>query len=242
MSLPKISVPSFEIELFSTNKKIEVRPFLVKEEKLLLIALESNNTNEILKTVKKTIQDCIITPNINIKDLSYIDIEYLFLKIRNSSLGEKITVVITCPETNKKFDAEVDLSDIHIEKNLENIFNIEVSPSVGILMKYPSFDSMENFYNKNISSETKFNMLINCVDTIYDNDSVYSSKDYSAEEITNFVNNLPKSLLTKINIFYETLPKIYFSSNIISPYTQKMVKVRMDNFLDFFVLDFLGNH
>lgn len=234
MPLPTIVTPTFEIELISNGKKLELRPFLVKEEKLLLMALESAEKKNIIEAIKTIIKLCIKTPNINVDELASFDIEYIFLKIRENSLGGTITVSLTCPETKKKFEADLNLSDIKIDKPVQNNI-IKISDNVGLTMKYPTFQSMQLLYDQKITIDSVFNVIIFCIENIYDNENVYNCKDYTTKELSDFLDSLPQNCFNEINNYFTSLPKLYFDVLVESPYTNKMVKVRLDNFLDFFV-------
>lgn len=234
MPLPSFEVPTYEIELISTGQKINIRPFLVKEEKLLLMALETDDKKTIIDAIQQILENCIKTKNIKIKELASFDVEYIFLKIREKSLGEVVPVRVTCPDTEKLFDVDLNLGDIIVVKDPNHKTNIEISDSFGIFMKYPSFSTMQILSLEENPVKRVFKIISSCIKSIYDKDNTYNASEYSEKEVQDFLDNLPQSAFDKINNFYETLPKILFQTEVKSPYSQKMVKVRLDNFMDFF--------
>jgi len=141
---------------------------------------------------------------------------------------------LTCPETKKKFEADLNLSDIKIDKPVQNNI-IKISDNVGLTMKYPTFQSMQLLYDQKLTIDNVFNLIILCIENIYDTENVYNCKDYTTKELSDFLDSLPQACFNEINEYFTSLPKIYFDVLIESPYTHKMVKVRLDNFLDFFV-------
>ena len=234
MPLPKYEVPIYEVELISDKKKIEIRPFLVKEHKLLLMALVSENKKQISDSIYTILENCIKTKNINIDKMPCFDIEYLFLKIREKSLGELISVRVKCPETKKFFDVELDISKILVVKPDNQIFDIKISENLGIKMKYPTFKTIQLASLETDNIEKIFSIITNCIESIYDKENSYNVNDYSEKELEEFVESLPQECFDKINKFYNNIPKIIYDGEVISPYTKKLVKVRLDTFMDFF--------
>lgn len=234
MPLPKLTVPTYDTNLISNNSSIEYRPFLVKEEKLLLTALESKDSKLIYKTIFTILENCILTKNINVKELPSFDVEYLFLRIREKSIGEAVTVSVTCPESKKRFELELDFSNIKIEKN-NNINNlIQVNDNIGIVLKYPTFSTVQDLDDKKTTVEKIFHIITKCIDKIFDKETTYNPNEYTEEELRNFIDSLPQKTLTQINNFYTNFPKIVYEKEIKSPYTGSPVKVRLDSFMDFF--------
>ena len=234
MPLPKYEVPIYEVELISDKKKIEIRPFLVKEHKLLLIALVSENKKQISDSIYTILENCVKTKNINIDKMPCFDIEYLFLKIREKSLGELISVRVKCPETEKYFDVDLDLSKIVVVKSENNQSDIKISENLGIKMKYPTFKTIQLASLETDNIEKIFSIITNCIESIYDKENSYNVNDYSEKELEEFVESLPQECFDKINKFYNNIPKIIYDGEVISPYTKKLVKVRLDTFMDFF--------
>jgi hypothetical protein len=233
MPLPKVEVPTYELSLISNNKKIKFRPFLVKEEKILLIALQTENKKEIVMAIQQILQNCILTENVKIEELPSFDVEYLYLKIREKSLGEAIEVRVNCPDTNKFFDVSLDLSTIKVEKSktLEN--NIKINDKVGMVMKYPTFSLMQTLIEEEDVVSRTMKIVMESIESIYDQNTTYNPKEFSEKEVQEFIESMPQETFDKINKFYESFPKIVFDELVTSPYTSKKVKVRLDEFMDF---------
>lgn len=234
MSLPKYAVSSYETNLISDNKSIEYRPFLVKEEKLLLIALESNDKKQISKAICNVLQNCILTKNVSINDLPSFDVEYLFLKVREKSSGEIVKVSVVCPVSKKRFEIDLDLSEIKIEKkeDMKNI--IEINENLGLVLKYPTFLLVQELVEIGDKTEKLFKIIIESVDKIYDKTTTYNPKDYTEKEMVEFIESLPQNSLKRMNEFYDNFPKIVYEKEVTSPFSGKTMKVRLNNFMDFF--------
>jgi hypothetical protein len=233
MSLPKIDVVTFETKLPSNNKKIKYRPFLVKEEKILLMAAESKDNTQMLHALEQVIQNCVME-KIDLQEIPSYDVEYLFLKLREKSIGEKIQVNITDPEVNKTFEVDIDLSKVIVKKNPKHETRIKLSDDLFLEMKYPNMKTILAIDNNKSVVENGFNILIKCIDKIYDKDSVYDAKDYSESDLQNFVDQFSQKMYENIGKFFETMPTIYYESEVVSPYTKKKIKVVLDKFVDFF--------
>jgi len=233
MPLPKIETPTYELNLISDNKKIKYRPFLVKEEKILLMALEADDKKQIVHAIHEILQNCVLTENIKVENMPSFDVEYLFLKIREKSLGESIDVRVTCPETNKMFDVKLDLSTLKIDKSkkIENI--IKINEKIGMIMKYPTFSLMQNLIEEKNLVDRTFKIVINSIESVYDENTTYKIKDFTDKEVQEFIESLPQETFEKINNFYDSFPKLVFEELVTSPYTNKKVKVRLDEFMDF---------
>jgi hypothetical protein len=235
MPLPKVETPSYTTNLISDNKEIKFRPFLVKEEKILLLALETEDAVQIATAVNTILRNCILTENIKTEEMPSFDAEYLFLRIREKSLGEAIDVRVTCPDTNKKFDVSLNLSDIKIEKSKKLNNKIKVDEKINLLMKYPTMELMQRIAAEENSVKKILKIIMYSIDSIYDSENTYNPKDYTEKELQEFVESLPQSVFTQINDYYNNFPKIVFDTEVKSPFTGNLVKVRLDNFMDFFV-------
>ena len=212
MPLPKIATPRYELELPSTEETITYRPFLVKEEKVLVIALESEDTKQITNAIKTVIQSCIITKGIKVEKLPTFDIEYLFLNIRGKSVGEEIEVNIICPDDGKtQVPVTIDLDDIQIQKNENHKKQIKIDESIMMEMKYPSLDQfIQNnfdFSDKNVMDQS-FELISTCIDKIYTEDEVWAAADCSKKEIKEFVESMNSTQFKDIEKFFETMPKL----------------------------------
>ena len=212
MPLPKVSVPTYELELPSSGQKVKYRPFLVREEKLLVIALESEDNKQITTAIKTVIKNCIETKGIKVEELPTFDIEYLFLNIRSKSVGEEIEVNIICPDDEETtVPVKINVSDIQVQKNPEHHNQIKIDDSIVMEMKYPS---LEQFIKNNfdISSdstmEQSFELITSCVNKIYTEDEVWVAADVTKKELMEFLDQLNSSQFKDIERFFETMPKL----------------------------------
>ena len=197
MPLPKISTPTYELELPSTEQSIKYRPFLVKEEKLLVIALESEDTKQITNAIKTVIKNCILTKDIKVENLPTFDIEFLFLNIRGKSVGEQVDVNIICPDDNEtNVSVSINLDDIKVLKNEDHTNKIKVDPTIMMEMKYPSLEQFikNNFdFNNQNAMDQSFDLIASCIDKIYTEDEVWSTSDVTKKEVTEFLESMNSS-------------------------------------------------
>jgi len=231
--LPKIDVATFEMKLPSNGQKIKYRPFLVKEEKILLIAAESKDNDQILQAMDQVITNCLVD-KIDIEELPSFDIEYIFLKLREKSLGEIIKVNVVDPDTNKKFEVNVDLNKVIVKRSTKHEKRLKLTDSLFVEMKYPNMRAILSVDPSKPLVENGFNIIVNCIDKIYDKDAVYNASDYSKKELQEFVEQFTQDMYEKMSKFFDTMPSIYYESEEISPHSQKKVKVVLDKFVDFF--------
>jgi len=233
MGLPKIDVPIYETVLPSNGKKIKFRPFLVKEEKILLMAAESNDNKTILHALEQVISNCVLE-ELDIKKLPSFDVEYLFLKLREKSIGEIIKVNVNDPEAKKKFETDVNLAKVIVKKNPKHETLIKFGNNLAIQMKYPNVETILSMDQNKSVLENGFGVLTNCVEKIYDKETVYEAKDYTPKELQEFLDQFTQEMYEKLGKFFETMPSIYYEAEALSPYTNKNVKVIIDKFMDFF--------
>jgi hypothetical protein len=233
MGLPKIDVPIYETILPSNGKKIKFRPFLVKEEKILLMAAESNDNKTILHALEQVISNCVLE-ELDIKKLPSFDVEYLFLKLREKSIGEIIKVNVNDPEAKKKFETDVNLAKVIVKKNPKHETLIKFGNNLAIQMKYPNVETILSMDQNKSVLENGFGVLTNCVEKIYDKETVYEAKDYTPKELQEFLDQFTQEMYEKLGKFFETMPSIYYEAEALSPYTNKNVKVIIDKFMDFF--------
>jgi hypothetical protein len=208
MPLPKIDQPLFDMTIPSTGKKIVFRPFLVKEEKILLIAQQSGNDSEIIRAIKQILNNCI-QDEIDLDTFAIFDLEYAFLKLRARSVNNVVKLAYRDTEDDEVYNFELDLDAIEIEMPEKINSKIVITDEVGMTMKYPSAsitDKMTNFDNE-IDLMTFF--IINCIDTIYDEENVYVADDFSGEEISEFLDGLDVKSFEKIREFFESVPRLY---------------------------------
>lgn len=235
MSLPKISQPIFDVVVPSTKKKVEFRPFLVKEEKILLIAQQGGNDGEIIRAIKQILNNCVITAGFNVDELTTFDLEYLFLKLRARSVNNIVKLSYRDTEDEEVYDFELDLDQVEItypEKTID--LNIKITDDVGMTMKFPSAsitDKMGTFENE-VDLMTFF--IVNCIDTIHDADEVYVASEYSENEITEFLDGLDVKSFDSIRKFFESMPKLYHKFEYKNKLGNERV-IELTNLRDFFM-------
>jgi hypothetical protein len=238
MPLPKISVPQYELELPSTGETIQYRPFLVKEEKLLVIALESEDTKQITTAIKNVIKNCIHTKGIKVEALPTFDIEYLFLNIRGKSVGEELEVNIIAPDDEiTNVPVKIDIDSIKVQFNEEHSKQIKIDKNIMMEMKYPSLDQFikSNFdFNQNNAMEQSFELIASCVDKIFTEDEVWSSADVTKKELVDFLEQMNSAQFKEIEKFFETMPKLSHKISITNPNTKVESEVVIEGLASFF--------
>ncbi len=238
MPLPKIATPTYELELPSTGETIQYRPFLVKEEKLLVIALESEDTKQITTAIKTVIKNCIISKGLKVEELPTFDIEFLFLNIRGKSVGEELEVNIICPDDGEtQVAVKIDLESIKVQKNEEHTNRIKLDNSIMMEMKYPSLDQFIknnfDFDNKNAMDQS-FELIGSCIDKIFTEDEVWVTSDVSKKELTEFLESMNSSQFKDIEKFFETMPKLSHTIKVTNPNTKVESEVVLEGLASFF--------
>ena len=238
MPLPKIATPTYELELPSTGETIQYRPFLVKEEKVLVIALESEDTKQITTAVKSVIKNCILTKGIKVESLPTFDIEYLFLNIRGKSVGEDLDVNIVCPDDEEtQVIVNINLDEIKVHKNDEHSNKIKIDDSIMMEMKYPSLEqfikSNFDFSDKNAMDQS-FELIASCIDKIYTEDEVWASADISKKEVIEFLESMNSSQFKDIEKFFETMPKLSHTITVKNPKTKVESEIVLEGLASFF--------
>jgi hypothetical protein len=238
MPLPKIATPTYELELPSTKQKIKFRPFLVKEEKLLVLALESEDTKHITTAIKTVIKNCISTRGIKVEELPTFDIEYLFLNIRGKSVGEEVEVNIIAPDDGEtSISVKIDLEDIKVIENEEHTKQIKLDDTLMMEMKYPS---LEQFIKNNFDFEDSnnvdksFELIGSCIDKIYSEEEVWSTDDVSKKEVTEFLEQMSSTQFKDIEKFFETMPKLSHTVEVTNPATKVKSTVVLEGLSSFF--------
>ena len=238
MPLPKVSTPSYELEIPSIKKTVKYRPFLVKEEKILIIAMESEDPKQITEAVKDVISNCIITKGIKVDTLSTFDIEYLFLNIRGKSVGETAEVLITCPDDGEtQVPVTINLDDIKVEVNDEHNRDIQLDDNLSIRMKYPSIQEFikNNFIRSDqISVDDTFGVITSCIEQIYNEEESWSSSDCTKKELVDFLEQLSSKQFKKIEKFFETMPKLSHTIEVTNPNTGVENKIVLEGLTSFF--------
>ena len=236
MALPKLGVRTYELILPSTGKTVKYRPFLVKEEKLLLLAMESDNEKEVVSAVKNLLKNCIVS-RIKIDQLPSFDLEYVFLKIRAASVGEVIEMTVTCTDDSETTTtANIDLSTIEVEKSDDHSTKIMLNDDTGIIMKYPSMDRFieSQFLNKDIRTEEVFDFIAENIDSIFQGEEVYDSTTTTKKEFREFVEKLTSKQFESIQHFYETMPKLTHSFSVVNPNTGVECEYTIEGLQSFF--------
>ena len=238
MPLPKIATPTYELELPSTGETVQYRPFLVKEEKLLVIALESDNTKQITTAIKSVIKNCVLTKGIKVESLPTFDIEYLFLNIRGKSVGEDIDLNIICPDDNEtEVPVSINLDDIEVTKNDDHTTMIKLDDSITMQMKYPSLDQFikNNFeLNEKNAMDQSFDLIASCVDKVLTEDEVWTTADCTKKEMTEFLEQMNSSQFKDIEKFFETMPKLSHTVKVTNPKTKVESDVVLEGLASFF--------
>ena len=239
MPLPKISTPTYELTLPSTGKKIKYRPFLVKEEKVLIIAMESEDTKQITNAVKTVIKNCILSRGIKVEELSTFDIEYLFLNIRGKSVGEEVEVLVTCPDDGvTQVPVVIPLDEIKVEKTEGHTRDIKLDSNLTLRMKYPSMEEFvkSNFsMSENVSLQDTFEIVSSCIEQVYNEEESWSAKECTKKELAEFMEQLSSKQFKQIEGFFETMPKLSHTFTVKNPKTQIESNVVLEGLSAFFV-------
>ena len=240
MPLPTIETPTYELKLPSSNKKIKYRPFLVKEEKILILSLESRDENEITNAVTDILKKCILTKGIDIDNLPTFDIEYVFLNIRAKSIGEDIKMNVTCPDDGEtKVPVTIYVDEIKVQKQKDHKIDIVLDDKMTLRMKYPS---LNQFVNNNFDTSDEpesqvqktFKVVADCMDTVYTKEDAWDVKDYSPQERLDFVEKLSSKQYKLIEKFFQTMPKLSHTIEVINPNTKQKNSVVLEGLADFF--------
>ena len=240
MPLPKIATPSYELELPSTGKTITYRPFLVKEEKLLVIALESEDTKQITNAIKAVIRACILSKGIKVEALPTFDIEYLFLNIRGKSVGEDLDVKLICPDDNQtEVNVNINLDDIQVQKPEGHSNQIKLDNDLMMELKYPSLNEFikNNFDPNEVGTnamEQSFDLIGSCINKIYNEDEVWIAADCSKKEINDFLDSMNSNQFKEVEKFFETMPKLSHKIKVKNPKTKVESDVVLEGLAAFF--------
>ena len=238
MPLPKIATPTYELVLPSTEKTVQYRPFLVKEEKVLVIALESEDTKQITNAIKAVLKSCVQTKGIKVEQLPTFDIEYLFLNIRGKSVGEEIDVNIICPDDGEtEVPVKIALDDIQVEKNEEHTNQIKLDDSIMMELRYPSLEQFikTNFdFSDDNAMDQSFQLIGQCIDKIYTEEEVWSAADCTKKEINDFLESMNSSQFKDIEKFFETMPKLQHTVTVKNPQTKVESEVVIEGLASFF--------
>ena len=238
MPLPKIATPTYELEIPSLKKTIKFRPFLVKEEKILIIAMESQDNKQIGNAVKEVISNCILTKGVKIDDLSTFDIEYLFLNIRGKSVGESVDVLITCPDDNEtQVPVSINLDDIKVQVDSKHSRDIKLDDNLTMRMKYPSLNEfIKNNFNaeENVTVDDSFELICSCIEQVYSEEESWAASDFSKKELNEFLEQLSSKQFKEIEKFFDTMPKLSHILKVRNPNTKVESEVVLEGLSAFF--------
>ena len=237
MPLPKITAPTYELVLPSSGRKCRYRPFLVKEEKLLIIAMESEDTKQITEAVKNVLKNCILTRGIKVEKLATFDIEYLFLNIRGKSVGEDVEVMITCPDDGEtQVPHLINLDDIKIVTSDDHNRDIKVDDTLSIRMKYPSMDEFikNNFDVSDMDIDDTFKLIASCIEQVYSEEESWSASDCTNKELVDFIEQLGSKQFKEIEKFFETMPKLSHTLKVVNPKTKVENEILLEGLQSFF--------
>ena len=237
MALPKLTTPTYELEVPSTDEKIKYRPFLVKEEKILLIAMESGESEDIINAVKDIVNECTFD-KLDLGNMPMFDVEYIFLNIRSKSVGEVTTLKLLCPDDGETYaDVELNLSEVQVQVEKEHNNKIELTDEMGIVMKYPTIDSMVNTGITDITASNMLDVIGSCVLQIYDKkgEEVFEAQDQTKAELTEFIEQLNTKQFQDIQKFFDTMPKLKHVVKVKNPKTKVESDILLQGLNDFFV-------
>ena len=236
MALPKLTTPTYELEIPSTDEKINYRPFLVKEEKILLMAMESGKSEDIIQAIKDIVSECTFG-KLSLGNLPMFDVEYIFLNIRAKSVGEISKLNLLCPDDKKTYaKVEIDLNDVKVQVGDDHTNKIELTDSMGMIMTYPTIDSFNKTGITTITATNMLDIIGSCVLQIYEDkgEKVYEAKDQTQKELTEFIESMNTTQFKQIQKFYDSMPKLKHEVKVKNPKTKKESKVTLVGLNDFF--------
>ena len=237
MPLPKISTPTYELVLPSSGRKIKYRPFLVKEEKILIIALESQDQKQIANSIKSILSNCILTRGTKVDKLSTFDIEYLFLNVRGKSVGEQIEVMVTCPDDEKtQVPMSINIDSIKVKKSKNHKTDIKLDDQYTLKMRYPSLNEFikSNFSVEEMKVDDTFDLIASCIDQIYSEEESWTQEDCTKKEMVEFLEQLNSSQFKEIETFFETMPKLSHKVKVKNPNTGVESEIVLEGLQNFF--------
>ena len=236
MALPVLTIPTYELEVPSTDEKIKYRPFLVKEEKILLIALESGENKDIVQAVTTIVDECTFN-KLKLGTMPMFDVEYIFLQIRAKSVGETSTLKLLCPDDGETYaKVEVDLTEVLVQVDEEHNSKVELTDEMGMIMKYPNIDSTIDIGITDINASNMLDVISTCIEQIYDKggEEVHMAVDSTKKELTEFIEQLNTEQFRKVQKFFDTMPKLSYTVEIENPKTKVKSEVTLNGLNDFF--------
>ena len=236
MALPKLNTPTYELEVPSTDEKIRYRPFLVKEEKILLMAMESKDNAQIINAVKDIVKSCTFD-KVDVSTMPMFDMEYIFLNIRAKSVGEISKLKILCPDDKKTYaSVDLDLTKVEVQVGDDHTNKIELTDDMGLIMTYPTIDSFLDSGIETITANNMLDIIGSCILQIYENkgEKVYQGKDQTKKELTEFIEQMNSGQFRKVQSFFDTMPKLTHTVKVKNPKTKKTSEVKLTGLNDFF--------
>ena len=236
MALPKLTTPTYELEIPSTDEKISYRPFLVKEEKILLMAMESGKSEDVINAVKQIVSECTFN-KLKVATMPIFDIEYIFLRIRAKSIGEVSKVSLQCPDDKETYaTVEINLEEVQVQVDDEHTNKIELTDDMGLIMTYPTIDAFKDSGVQNVTASNMLDIISLCILQIYENngEKVYNAKDQTTKELSEFVEQMNTEQFMKVQKFFDTMPRLKHEVKVKNPKTKKTSKVTLSGLNDFF--------
>ena len=236
MALPKLTTPTYELEIPSTDEKIKYRPFLVKEEKILMLAMESKSSADITQAVKDIVSECTFN-KVKIDDMPMFDVEYIFLNIRSKSVGEVSKLKLLCPDDGKTYaNVEVNLNEVKVQVGDDHTNKIDLGNGMGMIMKYPTIDSFKESGIKDINPGNMLEVISTCILQIFEDEGkkVYDTKDQTKQEVIDWIEQLNSKQFKDVQNFFETMPKLKHDIKIKNPKTKKESTITLNGLNDFF--------
>ena len=233
MALPKLNNATYELTLPSTGEQVKYRPFLVKEQKALMIAQESEDDKQIENTLAQILNDCVLE-DIDPYKMPVFDVEYLFLRIRGKSVGEKVTVRLLCPDDEKtRVDVDINLEEVDVQMSNDHTNVVRLTKDISLVMRYPRFEDMSGFNNES-QANSLFDMIKRCVHEIHDGDTVHHRVDMSEKELETFIESMSTQNFEEVGVFFETMPKLIHIVKAKNPKTKKKVEIPIEGLQSFF--------
>ena len=236
MALPQVNTPTYELAVPSTDKKLKYRPFLVKEEKILMIAMEAKEQSGIIDAVKQIVQSCTFE-KFDMTKAPMFDVEYIFLNIRAKSVGETSTVNLLCLDDNKTYvKADIDLTKVEVEMDKKHTNKIELTDEMGMIMTYPTLDSFAHYDSAVVNASNMIDIIAACIEQIYDKkgEEVFHAKDSTKQELVDFIEQLNSKQFLEVQKFFDTMPKLTHTVKIVNPKTKKESEIVLNGLNDFF--------
>ena len=233
MALPKLNNATYELTLPSTGEQVKYRPFLVKEQKALMIAQESEDDKQIENTLAQILNDCVLE-DIDPYKMPVFDVEYLFLRIRGKSVGEKVTIRLLCPDDEKtRVDVDINLEEVDVQMSNDHTNVIRLTKDISLVMRYPRFEDMSGFDNES-QTNSLFDMIKRCVHEIHDGDTIHHRVDMSEKDLETFIESMSTQNFEEVGVFFETMPKLIHIVKAKNPKTKKKVEIPIEGLQNFF--------